>query len=222
MGCFSMMMVALLGVAVLLGGTWWLYARVVDEFTSSQPSAIQIEAPSDAQYAAANDKLTAVRGATRSKESVTVEFTAADLNALIARHPDFEDLRGKFRVAMADSILTLDMSVPLRDVPLPRVKHRWLNGNTRFGLVYHNGDFNFSLRSLTANGRDLPMSVLEGAGGPFNNSFNEGFDKAQRENDRSNEFWEDVKTLAVLDDQLVVTTKGDEPDAALASPSPSP
>ena len=53
---------------------------------------------------------------------MTVEFTAADLNALIARHPDFDDLRGKFRVAIADSILTLDMSVPLRDVPFPKIQ----------------------------------------------------------------------------------------------------
>ena len=30
-----------------------------------------------------------------------------------------------------------------------------------------------------------------------------------------NEFWEDVKTVAVLDDKLVVTTKGDAPETSL-------
>lgn len=212
-----MFMVGLLGCLILLGGAWFFFAKMVDSFTSSQPSAIQLEIPNEAQYAAANDKLKAVREATRNQQPVTVEFTAADLNALIARHPDFNDLRGKFRVAIADSTLTLDLSVPLRDVPLPRVKDRWLNGTTRFGMVYHDGSFNFALRSLTANGRNLPMSVLEGFAGTFNDSFNEGFDKAQRENARSNEFWEDVKTLAVIDDKLVITTK-----SGLPSPPPGP
>lgn len=208
MGCASMFMIGLVGCVIVLGGAWFFFAKMVDSFTSSQSNAIQLEIPSEAQSAAANDKLQTVREATRNEQAVTVEFSAADLNALIARHPDFDDLRGKFRVAIADSILTLDLSVPLRDVPLPRVKDRWLNGTTRFGMVYHDGSFNFALRSLTANGRELPMSVLEGFAGTFNDSFNEGFDKAQRENARSNEFWEDVKTLAVIDDKLVITTKG--------------
>jgi len=211
MGCFSMFMVAVAALVLFIGGTWWLLGWMTDRFTEPQPVAIQLEVPNEAQYGAANDKLSAIRAATRDKRSVTVEFTAADMNALIERHPDFSDMRGKFRVAMADSIVTLDMSVPLRDVPLPRIKDRWLNGTTRFGMVYHDGSFNFSLRSLTANGRDLPMNFLDGFSGPFNSSFNERFDKAQRENARTDEFWEDVKTVAVLDDKLVVTTKGEAP-----------
>jgi hypothetical protein len=221
MGCFSMIMIALLGVIILAASAWFICAKMVDSFTSSEPSAVQLEVPSDAQYATANDKLTAVRAASRDKQSVTVEFTAAEVNALIARHPDFSDLRGKFRVAMADSILTLDMSVPLRDVPLPRMKHRWLNGTGRFGMVYHEGNFNFDVHQLTANGREIPMRVLDTFGSAFNNSFNEGFDKTQRNNARTSEFWDNVKTLAILDDKLVVTTKGTRLEAE-PSPTPSP
>jgi acyl dehydratase len=210
MGCTTMFVVAILGLVLILGGTWWSYIWAVDRFTSSQPGTVQMEMPSDEQLTAASNKVAAIHAATRDHQPVTVEFTAAELNALIARHPDFDEMRGKFRVAMADSILTLDMSVPLSVFPWPRIKDRWLNGTARFGLIYHDGNFTFALRSLTANDRDLSVSFLKGFAGAFNDSFNEGFTKSRREHEHAREFWADVKTLAVIDDKLVVTTMGRE------------
>src|SRR3954468_12805888 len=127
MGCFSMFMIALIGCAIVFGGLWWAGMKILNDYTSTAPAPIQMEAPSEAQYAAANAKFNAVREAARNDRALTVEFTAADLNALIARHPDLNDLRGKFRVAIADSLLSLEMSVSLADVPLPKMENRWLN-----------------------------------------------------------------------------------------------
>ena len=52
-----MFMVALGVVALLLVGCWLIYAKMVNQLTADQPGAVQMEAPSDAQFAAANDKL---------------------------------------------------------------------------------------------------------------------------------------------------------------------
>lgn len=210
MGCTTMFVVALLALALLLGGSWWLLTKVVNDYTSSEPISVEVGPVSDEQFATANQKFEAVHEAVRRDQSITVEFTAAQLNALIARHPEFREMRGKFRVGIADSVVTLEMSVPLREIQLPKIRDRWLNASARFELIYHNEAFNFSLRSLTTNDREVPLNFLRGFEGGFNKSFNEGFEKAKRADARSNEFWDSVKTLAVIDDRLVITTKGAE------------
>lgn len=209
MGCTSMIVIAIVGVAVLLGAIWWGCSEVVNRFTSSQSEAVQT-VTTDAEFAAAEQKLNAVQEASRTHQSATVEFTAAELNALIARHPDFSDMRGKFRVAMEKSIMTLDMSVPLSAIELPKIRHRWLNGTARFGLIYHEGNFSFSLRALRANDHDLSIKFMKGFAAAFNEKFNEGFNKTLNKDERANDFWQTVKTLAVIEDKLVVTTTGRE------------
>jgi predicted phosphoribosyltransferase len=42
----------------------------------------------------------------------------------------------------------------------------------------------------------------------INSRFNEGFDKSQRENAQSNEFWENVRSMEVRGDKLIITTNG--------------
>lgn len=204
-----MLISAFVLLALFIGGLWWAYGKALDMVTSRQPESVQLEPVSDAQFAEASEKLTQVRTAKGRGESVTVGFTAAELNALIARHPDFADLRGKVRVAIADSLVTLDLSAPLEGLPLPRMKGRWFNGQATFGFVYDEGRFSFNLREISANGHQLPDSVFRGFASTFENSFNEGFDKARRESNRSDEFWGDVKSIGVADDKLIVITKGD-------------
>ena len=225
MGCTTMFVVALVGLAMIVGICVWGFGKLVNEYTATEPIAIQTTA-SEAEFTSANAKLDSVRAAAHDKKSVTVEFTAAEINALIARHPDFADMRGKFRVALANSLMTLDMSVPLREIHLPRIRDRWLNGTARFGMIYHEGNFSFSLRSLTASGHDLSMSFMQSFSTAFNERFNEGFNKSRNENERSNDFWESVKTLAVIDDKLVLTTMSEATEEMgaedEAEPSPTP
>ena len=223
MGCTSMIGLAIVALLVLLGLIYWGFTRLVDNFTSTEPVVVQTAAPSESEYALANQKLTAVHEAEHNDQSVTVAFTAADLNALIARHPDFSEMRGKFRVAIANSIMTLEMSVPLHEVDIPRVRNRYLNGTARFELIYHAGDFNFSLRSVTANDHELSVALLQRFGDRFNDGFSEGFAKSHRDHDAA-EFWDNVKTLAVVDDKLVITTKGAETESGTppATPEISP
>ncbi len=209
MGCTSMFVFALVSLAMLLGVGWWALGKIVAEYTAPEPISIQTETTA-ADFASANEKYNTLAEGARARRSVTVQFSAAEVNALIARHPEFADMRGKFRVALEDSVMTLDMSVPLREISLPRIRERWLNGTARFGLIYHDGNFSFSLRALSANERELSLDFLQGFEGAFNTKFNESFHESRTKRDRSNDFWENIKTLAIMDDQLVLTTKGEE------------
>ena len=185
-----------------------MYAKSVDALTSDAPIAVTMEAPSDEQVAAATQKVEQLRTAALTKQVVTMEFTAAELNALIARHPSFSEWRGKARVAIANSELTLDLSIPLRDIPLPRVRSRWFNGSVRLALAYDEDDFALGIRSLTANGQDIDLSFFQTMADEINTRFNERFDNSQRENVQSNEFWENVRSMEVRGDKVIITTKG--------------
>ena len=208
MGCLGMFAIMAVALALLIGGIWWMYAKSVDALTSEAPIAVLMETPSDEQVAAASQKLEQLRTAALTQQATTMEFTAAELNALIARHPSFSDWRGKARVEIANSELTLDLSVPLRDIPLPRVRDRYFNGSVRFALTYDQDQFTLGVRSLSANGQDIDLSFFQAMADDINRGFNEGFDKSQRENPQSNEFWENVRSIEVRDDRLIISTKG--------------
>ncbi len=207
-GCTGMFASAIICLGLLFGGLWWVCVKFINEYTAAQGITLQAETPGDEHYDTASGRLNSISEAARNHQSVRMEFTATELNALIARHPDFSDMRGKFHVAMADSAITLDMSVPLTFIELPKIRDRWFNGTARFGFIYQDDSFAFAVKSLGANGNELPISFINGFGSSFSRSFNEGFAKARRENPRSNEFWQNVKTLAVMGDKLVVTTRG--------------
>jgi hypothetical protein len=208
LGCLSIFLIMGVAVTLVLGGLWYFYAKSVDALTSEAPVAVLMETPNDAQAAAATQKVEQLRTAALTQQTVTMEFTDDELNTLIARHPSFSDLRGKARVAIANSELTLDLSVPLRDIPLPRVRSRWFNGTVRLAVAYDENDFALGIRSLNANGRDIDMSFFQTLADDINRGFNEGFDKSQRDNPQSNEFWENIRSMEVRDDKLIITTKG--------------
>ena len=208
MGCLSIFIVMLAAVALLVGGAWYLYGKVVDTLTAPAPVAVLMETPSDAQFTTASEKFDRIRSAAVTQQLETVEFTAPELNALIARHPSFSEWRGKTRVGIAASEMTIDLSVPLRDIPLPRVRHRWFNGTVRFSMAYDQDRFSLGVKSFTANGQDFDMSGLQTWADEINNRVNEDFDSWQRADERSNEFWENVRSMEVRDDKLIITTKG--------------
>jgi hypothetical protein len=216
MGCLSIIVIMGVALGLFVAGVWYLYAKSIDSLTDTAPTAVLMETPTEEQFAAASTKLEQLRTGASTKQAVTVEFTAAELNALIARHESFRDFRGKARIAIADSVATLDLSVPLRDLPLPRVRHRWFNGSLRVGFSYDQDQFSLDVQSLKANGRDIDLSFLQNIADNLNREFNKGFDKAQRESEHSNEFWENVDAMKLLYDKLIITTKGPQP--ATASP----
>jgi hypothetical protein len=217
-GCVTVIVVAAL---LLLGasfGAWHYYSKSIDTYTSAIPATIRVAPPTATQYSAANAALERLRNAIASGQEATVEFTAADLNALIARDPDFAWMRGKFRIAIDDSIMTLDLSVPLGAVRLlPKLRNRWFNGTIRFSFDYDRGEFSFDPKSAEAGGQPLPDIVLSSR---FTSSFDSGFSKGFREtmgkSPRGAEFWKHIDTMRLRGDKLIVTTNARTSNAALS------
>jgi hypothetical protein len=206
-GCLTVLIIGFVLIAGGIGTTWYLYVRMVNNLTSPAPADVQVAPPSESQFQAAENSMERVRTAGANNKETTVEFTAADLNALFARHPDFEDLRGRVRIEIADSTMTIAVSAPLRSIPLPRMKKRWFNGTARFSFTYDSGAFRFDIKSAEAGGHQVPDIFLSSF--DFDESMNRDFLNELRSNDHDSEFWDHVKTMRLVGDKLVVTTKGD-------------
>jgi len=205
-GCLTVLIVGFIFLAGIIGVSWYLYVKTVDNLTSPVPADIQVEEPAESQFQTAENSIRRLREAIASNKETTVEFTAADLNALFARDVDFQEWRGRIRIEIADSLMTIAMSAPLNSIPLPRIKKRWFNGTARFSFTYESGAFSFDIKSAEAGGHQVPDLFLSGSAiSSFNESFNRSFWDDMAKTDRST-FWQHVKTMSLQDDKLVVTT----------------
>jgi len=198
-GCITLIVAGLIFLAGIVGCSWYLYVKTINRLTATAPADVRVEAPTDAQYQAAESSMTRLKDAIDNNTETTVEFTAGDLNALFARDSDFADWRGRIRIEIADSVMTVAVSAPMRYVRMPGAKKRWFNGSARFGFTYESGEATFDLKFAEAAGRQFPDVFLS----------DYTFRPDAVLEDSSNEFWSHVKSMSVQGDKLVISTQVD-------------
>jgi hypothetical protein len=207
-GCLTLLIVGFLFLACGLGGTWYLYVKTVDNLTSPAPADVQVQPPSESQFQTAENSMNRLRDAVATNKETTVEFTAADLNAMFERDAAFSDWRGRIRIEIADSTMTIALSAPLHSIPLPRVRKRWFNGTARFSFTYEAGTFSFDIKSAEAGGHHVPdLFLTDSSISSFNESMNQSFRNEVKGNNQGSEFWDHVKRMSLEGDKLVVTTQ---------------
>jgi hypothetical protein len=206
-GCLVVVIAGILLIGVVCAGAWYFYGKTVTVFTSPRPADVRIGQVADVDLRNAEQKLNRLGQATTNNEETTIEFTAAELNALIAREPLLAEMKDRTRVSIADSMMTVEMSVPLDVAPLPKLKGRWLNGTARLGFSFVLGQFAFDPKSVEANGHVFPEEVLAAFTPSFNRSFNDGFQRGVEKKDQAANIWRHLKTIGLDRDKLVVVTQ---------------
>ena len=152
-----------------------------------------MEQPTDAQFNAAAFKFNDLSNALTLGEENTFEFTAGDINALIARHPGyfFPSLKNKVRFDFSDGLLGTELCLPLGGLTPPtapsdlvawlspdlrewlygkarnyvedRITNRWFNGRLKTFFELANGEFTISPRSADINGQSVGEDELRQA-----------------------------------------------------------
>ena len=207
-GCLSLIIAGVVLVAIFIGGTFFVLNRALNVFTTTQPVEIQLRQAPLAERQVAKAKLDTLRSAARNHQEATIEFNADEINTLIANEPEFRGGRGRMRVAIANSLASLDVSAPLDSMHWKRLKGRWFNGNIQFGFSYVDDDFNFDLRSAEANGHQFPRAILTSEFmQSFNRSFNESFHRESAKHPDANNLWRHIKMASLQGDKLVVITR---------------
>lgn len=208
-GCLTVLIVGFLCVAVVGVGGWLFYKKTFKNLTSSEPADIQVEKATPAQVTAAEESRTRLDEAVARNQETTVEFTGPELNYLLQRNTDWDFLRGRSRIDIADSTMTVALSAPLDKMPWPGFKGRWFNGTVRFSMTYVSGQFQLEIISAEANGNRFPDAFLSRFNSSLDEAMNDEFRKEVRKNTRQSEFWSHVKSIAIQGDKLVITTKAE-------------
>src|SRR5881275_972538 len=207
-GCLSLIIAGFVLVAVFVGGTFFVVNRALSVFTSTQPVQIEVRQATPAERQVAKAKLDTLRSAARNHQEATIEFNADEINILIANEPEFRGARGHMRVAIANSIASLDVSAPLESMRWKRLKGRWFNGNIQFGFSYVDDNFNFDVRSVEANGYQFPRALLTTEFvQSFNRSFNDSFRRESARRGDASDLWRHIRMATVQEDKLIVTTR---------------
>jgi hypothetical protein len=181
-GCLAAAILGVIG-AVVIGAGCWLFFKAVNRYTADRPADIRIEQPTTDAIQQAETKLKQLQNAVRNQVEKTIEFSAADLNTLIASEPQFAQTRGRVRMDMAANDMILDLSAPLGAAGLPQIRGRWFNGRARFAFKYELGEFLFEAKSLevgqdrmeSGSGRGFMSSFLRGFASSYTKSFNRSF-----------------------------------------------
>jgi hypothetical protein len=208
-GCLTVLILGFLCVAVVGVGGWLFYKKTFKNLTSTEPAEVQIEKATPAQVTAAEESHTRLNEAIARNQETTVEFTGPELNYLLQRESDWDFLRGRSRIDIADSTMTVALSAPLDRLPWPGLRGRWFNGTVRFSMTYASGEFQLQIISAEANGNHFPDALLSSFNSSFDEAMNDEFRKEVRKNTRQSEFWSRVKSISLQGDKLIITTKAD-------------
>lgn len=207
-GCLILVAAIVLMVVVLGVGGVYLYRRGLDHFTSPRAVDVQVTPPTQAESQNARANFERLRRAVVNNQEQTVVFTANELNAIVAEQSEFAGARGRVRFAMADSIMTLDLSVPIDSVPLVGMKERWFNGSARFRLNFSADQFDVVPLELNANEWSLPKWLFSSNfAEAFSRSFTRSFHDALQSNREGSAFWRRIKSVKVEGDKLIVSTQ---------------
>lgn len=208
-GCLTVLVLGFLCLAVVGVGGWFVYKKTVQNLTSTEPADVRVEPPTPAQIRTAEESRTRLDQAIARNQETTLEFTGPEVNLLLQRNSDWDFLRGRTRIDIADSTMTVALSAPLNILPWPGLKGRYFNGTVRFSMTYVSDQFQFEIISAEANGSQFPSSALSAFNSSFNNSMNDEFRSELRKNNAETEFWSHVKSIVLQGDKLIITTKAE-------------
>jgi hypothetical protein len=208
-GCLTVLILGFLFIAIVGAGGWYFYKKTFNNLTTTGAADVRPETPSPQQIKTAEDSHGRLDEAISRNQETTVEFTGPEVNYLLQRNSDLDFLRGRSRIEIANSTMTVALSAPLDSLPWPGLKGRWFNGTLRFSMSYGSGIFQLDLKSAEANGNEFPTSFLSAFNSSFNESMNRAFRDALARNESGNEFWNHVKSMSLQGDKLVITTKAE-------------
>lgn len=206
-GCLGTIAVLIVLAIIAVGAGWYFYEKFAREYTSPHSIDVHIPPPTSAEIRHAESALNELHAALAGNETRTIRFSARDINTLISTSPDFDEMRNRVRVDISDSLLFLEMSVPLTQTQLPKLRDRWFNGQLECAFSYTAPNFIFVPKDGMVAGRPLPSWILSRrVATSFSEQFTRGFRKSLEEREGENT-WEHIKRIDLQGNELIITTQ---------------
>jgi len=172
-GCLILIVFGILLVAAGIGGTFLSLRRIylsdkpapipeASVASAATPGETSVGTPSETS-ATVRERLDTIKSAARAHEQTGVEFTAGDINALIAANPKS---RGTAFVRIDGNVGQIQLSIPLErfDIPFRNafgLGDRYLNASVTMVAPSGTNANNVQLSEVTINGHSFPTGVLD-------------------------------------------------------------
>ena len=176
-GCFGTGCLIALGVLLLLGlvvgiGGFFVAKQFRENLTADHPVPVPVFPATEAQYSAVTSRLRAFSDAIKAHQGAALELSADDLNTLVAKDPDYADLRGKLFFTIEQDLLGVQASAPLGDMPIVGTlfRGRYFNGKASGEITVSQGTLRFVPHTLEANGKRLGPDAMKGLTTRFDDS----------------------------------------------------
>lgn len=139
------------------------YAKnLVTQYTDERPAPLPQVQMSQADFQRLQRRVDNFRENLREEKNTTpLTLTADEVNALIANDPDLAPLRDKILVTFNAAQLEAQVSVPLDDLGLPKLRGRYLNANGKFAVIFRDGVLRVFPQSLEVKGKPLPEVYMK-------------------------------------------------------------
>ena len=167
MGCFAkgclilLAFVIFLGVA-FVGGSYLAIRYLRSHYFPTTSVQLPSSTPTPEEQRAAMAKWEEFDSRARSHEPARVEFTADELNALIAAEPA---LRGKSHVSIENDVARLQVSIPLGNVAW--FKGHYINGECTIQSGAGGDPGSARITSIVVNDRPVADEALQWQYGPW-------------------------------------------------------
>jgi hypothetical protein len=129
-GCLILVLLVLL-LAALIGGSTYL---VYDKVTSTTAANIPSMDAGDDVYSQARQKISGFNHDLESHLPASLHLNSDEINTLIARNPDFAATKIQMCVTLTGDQGRLQASVPMAALTQDKVKDRFVNFDTTFGV----------------------------------------------------------------------------------------
>ncbi len=175
-GCLILIAFGILFVVAGVGGSYWslrhIYlsdkpapipeASVPSETSAAAPGETSVASPSETSTTV-RERLDTIKSAARAHERTGVEFTAGEINALIAAN---RKSRGAAFVRIDGNVGQVQFSIPLErfDVPFRNafgLGDRYLNATVTIVAPPGTNANNVQLNEVTLNGHSFPSDLLD-------------------------------------------------------------
>lgn len=172
-GCFfygcltAVVLMLVVGIGGFLAVRYGLnkLAAFVERYTETTPMALPAVQMPAAEYEALNKRVTAFTDALNAQTAIPpLILTGDEINALIANHPGWKDLKGKVHVAIEADELKGQVSIPMDEFArlpgMSRLKGRYLNGSAALKVSFNNGTLFVTVQSLQVKGESPPEEIM--------------------------------------------------------------
>ncbi len=197
-GCMIFLGLIVFGTVTVVGGGYYMYARIINTWTDDTPMEIAAVHFTPEEEAALNAEIKAYKD-----DKQPLRLNAKEINILAQK--EAETKFAKFQVEeIKDGALVGKVSIILDEIGkttmFKRLIGRYLNGRGKFSVATVNGRLDVRMLEIEINGEAPSESILAGMG---ERNLAENYNRERAQQGQK----DDIESIEISGDELIITPK---------------